>query len=239
MKVSEVKTWFSHPQAPNLKIHVIFDVCHMIKLMRNLLGDYKVICHEGKDGLLHQIKWQYIENLNNLQEDLRFSFANKLKKKHILWTKHKMNVRLAAQTLSGSVAQAIEFLRDEAAIDEFEGSEATTEFIKRINIIFDLLNSRNPHGQGTKAPVTQGNLQVWLDTCQDIANYIFGLKDEKGNYLRTGRRKTAIWGFKFSIESIQSIVKELLNCSKNPYKHVLTYKLSQDHIELLFNKIRR
>ena len=42
----------------------------------------------------------------------------------------KMNVHLAAQTLSGSVAQAIEFLRDEAAIDEFQGSEATTEFIK-------------------------------------------------------------------------------------------------------------
>ena len=58
------------------------------------------------------------------------SFANKLKKKHILWTKHKMNVHLAAQTLSGSVVQAIEFLQDEAAVDEFQGSEATTEFIK-------------------------------------------------------------------------------------------------------------
>ena len=52
-----------------------------------------------------------------------------------------------------------------------------------MNIIFDLLNSKNPHGQGTKAPVSQDNLQKWIDTCQDIGNYIFGLKDEKANYL--------------------------------------------------------
>ena len=150
-----------------------------------------------------------------------------------------MNVRLAAQTFSESVAKVIDFLRDEVAINEFEGSEATTEFINRMNTIFDLLNSRNPYGQGTKAPVSHVNLDTWLQSCQDIANYIFSLKDEKGNYLQTGRRKTAIWGFKFSIESIQSIVQELLNHTYKPYKHVLTYKLSQDHIELLFNKIRR
>ena len=52
-----------------------------------------------------------------------------------------------------------------------------------MNTIFDLLNSKNPHGQATKAPVSQDNLQKWIDTCQDIGNYIFGLKDEKGNYL--------------------------------------------------------
>ena len=130
--------------------------------MRNLLGDHKVIYHEDENGQLHPIKWQYIENLNNLQEDIRFSFADKLKKKHILWTKHKMNVKLAAQTFSESVAKAIDFLRDEVAINEFEGSEATTEFINRMNIIFDLLNSRNPYGQGTKAPVSHVNLDTWL-----------------------------------------------------------------------------
>ena len=198
MKVSEVKTWFSHPQVPHLKIHVIFDVCHMMKLMRNLLGDYNVICHEGKNGQLYPIKWQYIENLNNLQEDLGLSFANKLRKKHILWTRHKMNVCLAAQTLSGSLAEATEFPRDEAGLGEFEGSETITQFIKQMNVIFDLLNSRNLHGQGSKAPVSKDNLEMWLNTCQDITQYIFSLKDEKGNYLQAGRMKTTIWGFKFN-----------------------------------------
>ena len=150
-----------------------------------------------------------------------------------------MNVSLAAQTLSRSVANAISFLRDEVALSKFEGSEATTEFIKRMNIVFDLLNSRNPHAQGSKAPVTLKNVEGWLNSCNDIAKYIFALKDERGNYLRTGRRKTAIWCFTFSIQSIQSIVTELLNRSYRLYKHVLTYKLSQDNIELLFNKIRQ
>ena len=58
----------------------------MIKLMQNLLGDYKTICCE-ENGLLKPIRWQYIEGLNDVQENLGFSLANKLKKKHILWGK--------------------------------------------------------------------------------------------------------------------------------------------------------
>ena len=34
-----------------------------------------------------------------------------------------------------------------------------------------------------------------------------------------------------------AIVTELLTCSYKPYKYVMTYKFSQDHLELLFNKI--
>ena len=47
----------------------------MIKLMRNLLGDYQVICHE-EDDCLEKIEWQYIE-LNAVQEDLGVSLAKK------------------------------------------------------------------------------------------------------------------------------------------------------------------
>ena len=48
-----------------------------------------------------------------------------------------------------------------------------------------------------------------------------------------------IWGFVFSIESNVSIVKDLLTHTFCPYQYVLTYKFSQDHIELLFNKLRQ
>ena len=48
-----------------------------------------------------------------------------------------------------------------------------------------------------------------------------------------------IWGFVFSIKSIVSIVKDLLTRTFCPYEYVLTYKFSQDHIELLFNKLRQ
>ena len=142
MNVEEPIHWFIHPQQQSFRAYVIFDVCHMLKLMRNLLGHYKVIAHTERDQTLY-IKWEYIDYLNSIQEDLGFNFANKLKKKHLCWEKHKMNVKLAAQTLSASVASAIKFLHDEALLMEFQGSEATCEFIKQIDLAFDLMNSRN------------------------------------------------------------------------------------------------
>ena len=83
MDLSNIQTWFPHPQILNAKVHAICDVCHIIKLMQNLLGDQKVICYE-ENGTLQRIKWQYIEALNSVQEDLGFSLANRLKRQHIL-----------------------------------------------------------------------------------------------------------------------------------------------------------
>ena len=91
--MSGIKTWFPQPQDGSSRIHVIFHVCHMLKLMKNLLGDYKVICYKvichEENKKLHNIKWGSIEALNDVQEDLGFTFANKLKKKHIIWINTK------------------------------------------------------------------------------------------------------------------------------------------------------
>ena len=117
---------------------------------------------------------------------LGFSLANKLKKKHILWMKHKMNVKVAAQTLSSSVASAIDFLCDEVNLPEFHTSEGTSDFIKKIHLVFDLFNSRNPFAQGNKQPFTKKYLPDWSAQCEKLAKYIFNLKDEKGRYLQSG-----------------------------------------------------
>ena len=50
-----------------------------------------------------------------------------------MWEKHKMNVNVAAQTLSALVADALDFLHDEIAHPGFMESEATSEFIKRMD----------------------------------------------------------------------------------------------------------
>ena len=49
------------------------------------------------------------------------------------------------------------------------------------------------------------------------------------------RRKTFIIGFVSPAKSILSIAEELIFCSDNPYKYLLTYKLSQDHLEMFFS----
>ena len=74
------------------------------------LGDYKVICLVD-DDCLWKIEYQYIGHLNAVQADLGFSLTNKLKKKHFGWQKYKMKVSIAAQTLSASVAHALDVLR--------------------------------------------------------------------------------------------------------------------------------
>ena len=95
-----------------------------------------------------------------------------------------MNVSLAAQTLSSSVASAIDILCDEANLPEFHRSEATTHLIKMVNMAFDMLNSRHSLATGYKAPVTKENFSNWLQRCEQIASYLFSLKDEHGHFIR-------------------------------------------------------
>ena len=168
-----------------------------------------------------------------------FTFANKVKKKHVDWTKHKMKVNLAAQTLSSSVATAIDFLRDEMGLPQFYGSEATTTFIRTIDDAFDALNSQNPFAKGSKAPVTANTLADFIIRCKKLQHYIFNLRDEKGRYLQNSRRKTAVWGFSFTLESVMSLCEDLLTQRHLQFQYILTYKFSQDAIELVFNKIHQ
>ena len=61
---------------PQQQDNVIFDVCYMIQLMRNLFGNKKILCHEKNDKL-HRSNWQYIKALNHFQEDLCFYWQRK------------------------------------------------------------------------------------------------------------------------------------------------------------------
>ena len=91
-----------------------------------------------------KIEWKYISALHQVQQHEGLKLANKISTEHVQFEKHKMNVSLAAQTLSSSVAEAIEFLDKVLKTSEFEGSAGTVKFIKIIDRLFDILNSRNP-----------------------------------------------------------------------------------------------
>ncbi|EZA47328.1 THAP domain-containing protein [Ooceraea biroi] len=98
------KPFSLHPSNKK-KVNVIFDACHMLKLFRNCLGYMKELHDsEGK-----KIEWRFITALAYLQEQEGLRAGNRLKIAHIQYWKMKMKVALAAQTLSSSVADAIEF----------------------------------------------------------------------------------------------------------------------------------
>ena len=60
---------FPHPVDSNIKVTAIFDTCHMLKLARNCLYEYKVLSVPGTGS----VKWEHISNLHQkqLNEGLR------------------------------------------------------------------------------------------------------------------------------------------------------------------------
>lgn len=105
-------------------IYVFLDACHMIKLVRNLLQAYQII--KSPTGA---IKWQYIHFLHQEQQTLGLRFANKLSQRHLEFQKQKMKVNLAVQTISSSVAKALQLML-QLKQAQFFGCEATIEFIQ-------------------------------------------------------------------------------------------------------------
>lgn len=78
-------------------------------------------------------KWHHIEALHHLQLDEKLSCANKLTERHINFWQQKMNVSLAALTISASVADALEFARKRLQLEDFKDSEGTEIFLRTIN----------------------------------------------------------------------------------------------------------
>ncbi|GLV43869.1 hypothetical protein CBL_11551 [Carabus blaptoides fortunei] len=175
-----LKTHFQHPDISG-NIYVILDPCHMLKLVRNVLGDLKNLQWENKT-----VSWEYIENLQKLQEFEGIHLANKLKKIHVNYKNQKMKVKLASQLFSNSVADAMDVCREDIKLESFSESEQTSKFIRLMNNLFDILNTKNAIQYGFKAPLNKNNF-----------------------------------------EEEQSLAT------------IPTYRLSQDHLEVLFGVIRR
>lgn len=122
------KLYFKHPTIEYINIHVVIDNPHMIKLARNCLakGDLKF-----SDGGI--VFWRYISALHHLQREEGLRYGNKLTDAHVTeWYRRKMQVKLATQVLSRSVADALQYLHDIGHKD-FEDVEPTVKFL----LLFD------------------------------------------------------------------------------------------------------
>lgn len=229
----EIILMFLNP-ADQEECYVIYDACHMIKLLRTALCDYKKFY---LDDAHNPIDWTFIEKLYELQCSEEVHPGKKLTKKHIEWQRHKMNVKLAAQVFSNSVANALDYLREDSDKPGFEKSKETSDFIRLVNNTFDILNSRSKLGEGYAQPLSLKNIDVWKSTLDNFINVISNLKDKNGKLLQNGKRKTAFRGFIATAKSVQMLAFKLLS-SESDLKY-LTYRLSQDHLELFFNKIHQ
>ena len=145
-----------------------------------------------------------------------------------------MKVDLAAQSLSSSVADAIEYCTNVLKLPQFKGSEATVKFINTTDDLFDILNCRNICAKGYKAPLCVNNKSSWLPFLYKASSYIKGkgLRNEVGNLMYNTKRKTGFVGFFLAIESVKLLFQELIGKTDPPMNYLLTYKFSQDNLKM-------
>jgi len=152
-----------------------------------------------------------------------------------------MKVKLAVQCIaSHSVASALRWCHD----NEFDGFKdidvlATSDFIDLLDKTFDILNSRNVLAKGYKRSLTTDH-QCILRTeevftaCEEMLQSV---TQPDGTKLLLTPRRTGPMGIICSMNVVRFLLNEMM--SKNiALKYLLTYKLSQDHIELFFGAIR-
>lgn len=226
----EMTTSFKHP-TKDCQIHCILDPPHMLKLSRNVFAETNMTSVKG------DIQFNFIKKLDAIQEEEGLKLANKLTSNHVGFAGKKMNVKLAAQVLSNSVADAIEFLA-KCGDKRFEGSEATVEYIRVLDRIFDIFNSKNPFGKGFKSPLRLQNTEIWMNALTETRNYLMNLKINDTNILEH-RRKTPALGFIIDTFSFANLCLDLLKDSTLEMKYFLTYKCSQDNLEIFFSCVRR
>jgi hypothetical protein len=123
-----LKSTFLNP-ITNEPIFIFIDMCHVIKVLRNALGDWGYFL----DGHNNDIKWIFFKDLVPLQEKFGLHAATKLRQEHIYYSKSIMKVRLAVQTFSSSVVDAIDYCRNILKLPQFRESQYTSKFCRIIN----------------------------------------------------------------------------------------------------------
>lgn len=227
--------YFHHP-VTNEKIFIFLDLCHMLKLWRNCLGDSNIQHLEDYEG--NMIHWRYFKNLVELQNVEGLHAATKIRNRHINFFSEKQKVKLAAQTFSNSVADALVFLEEDLGLVAFKGASATAEFCRVANNLFDIFNTRVRYSKALyKTALSPHSAYEMFSYLEYAKQYILGLKLAGTSVLLTNR-KTGFIGFLIGIESLRGIY-ELYVASDTPLlKYILTYKFSQDHLEIFFSAVR-
>lgn len=202
----------------------------MLKLVRNTLGDKTFLSSE-----IGRISWNYFQSLVELQENEGMHLGNKVRGAHINYRKQVMKVRLASQLFSESLADAMESCNDDLQLEQFSKCEATVDFIRKFNALFDIMNSRNLKSYGYKKPISSKNFEGVKEYLENAYSYIKSLKLGSDNVLKTNR-KTGFLGFLICIKTILFLYVELVETEKIDF--LSTYKLSQDHIEIFFSAVR-
>jgi len=211
-------------------IHVMYDPPHLIKNVRNNLLKYDVII--GSDV----VSFDHICTLCDLEEASVLRFVPKLTRRHVEVNAFtKMNVKLATQVLSQSVANGI---RTYIALNKMStAAHATADFVEKINRIFDVMNSNKVRVKNKwKRPLTLkagDQLNELKLFCEWANKWQFRSKKNRNKIKQTLPFKD---GLILTCNSLHAVCLNLLEKCK--FRFVLTSRFNQDVVENWFSCIR-
>jgi hypothetical protein len=158
-----------------------------------------------------------LEALLKLQTSEGLHAANKLTHRHVNFQQQIMKVKYAVQTMSSSVATALDVCRL-IGLPEFAESSPTSEFIKLMDRLFDAMNSR-PTGHGYKAPLRESNKIFWKSLFEKATDALLSLKVKvpqknkppKVVPLYSSKRGTCVKGLIACMRSLSLMMEEVVN----------------------------
>lgn len=220
------------PFIPNVddskRICIVMDPPHCLKLIRNCIAEKENL----RDGNGNSICWSFFEKLVNTNSELA---THKMTRKHIEFHSNKMNVRIAAQTLSLSVAKSMELLvRNRNA--SFANAVGTIIFTKNFNKGFDIFNAKHSNSNNIfKQGLNLKTAEKIFEFLDYFAEYIKSIKYQ-GQYILNTQRKTGFLGFLMNREALKYFYDEFVSQSK--IENILFFYFGQDLLESLFGRIR-
>ncbi|XP_011354654.1 DNA transposase THAP9 isoform X1 [Pteropus vampyrus] len=227
-----MKCTFQHPSSSSQQIAYFFDSCHLLKLIRNAFQNFQSI--QFINGIAH---WQHLVDLVALEEQ-ELSNMERIPRKLANLKNHVLKMNCAAQLFSESVASALECLLS-LGLPPFQNCIGTIHFVRLINNLFDIFNSRNYYGKGHKGPLMPETFSKINHVLIEAKTIFVTLCDTSNNQIIQGKRKLGFLGFLLNAESLKWLYQNYVFPKVMPFPYLLTYKFSQDHLELFLKMLRQ
>ncbi|KAM7155727.1 DNA transposase THAP9 isoform 2-T2 [Molossus nigricans] len=227
-----MKCTFQHPSSSSQQIAYFFDSCHLLRLIRNAFQSFQSI--QFINGTAH---WQHLVELVALEEQ-ELSNMERIPRKLANLKNHILKMNSAAQLFTESVASALECLLS-LGLPPFQKCIGTIHFLRLINNLFDIFNSRNYYGKGLKGPLMPETFSKINHVLTEAKTIFVTLSDTSNNQIIKGKRKLGFLGFLLNAESLKWLYHNYIFPKVMPFPYLLTYKFSQDHLELFLKMLRQ
>ncbi|XP_012622192.3 DNA transposase THAP9 [Microcebus murinus] len=228
----DVRCTFQHPSSSSQQVAYFFDSCHLLRLIRNALENLQSIRFVyGTAG------WQHLLELAALEEQ-ELSSLERVPRKLAGLKCHVLRTNRAAQLFSENAARALEYLRS-LGLPPFQNCLGTVHFLRLISNLFDIFNSRNRHGKGLKAPLSPQTYSRINQVFMEAKAIFVTLRDTSNNKILKGKQKLGFLGFLLNAESLKWLYQNYVSQKVLPLPYLLTYKFSQDHVELFVKMLRQ